>query len=92
MMVDGHHHLPGLVCFSGLRKSPGFMEKTAQAGNLFHSEIVGARPLEEAPLGADYEDELIVSMRLDFADLPNQIDDRAPAEIARQFAAGQALK
>jgi hypothetical protein len=68
------------------------MEKMAQAGNLFHTEIVAARMLEKFSFLADYEEKLIVSVGLDFADLRDQIHDCAPAKVARQFAVDQALK
>jgi hypothetical protein len=90
VVIDCHHHAAGLVELGGLAGSSGLisglgsgldigvMEKIAQAGNLFDVEIVAARALEEFSLCADYEEILIVSVGLDFADLCNQINDCAP--------------
>ena len=82
MVVDDRDHATGLVDLGGLLKNPGLssglMEKMAQTGNLFYIEIVAARMLEKFSLLADYEDKLIVSVRLDFAHLRNQINDCAP--------------
>ena len=46
---------------------------------------------EECPLGTDFECKFIAAVRLDFADLSNQLDDFAPGQISRQFAGQQTL-
>src|ERR1019366_4180795 len=51
--------------------------------------MVGAGPLEEAPLRADNKDKRIVAVFLDLANLADQVDNDAPTEIARQFAANK---
>ena len=82
MVVDDRDHVAGLVGWGGRVRSPslnpGLMQKMTQAGNLFHIEIVAARPLEEFSLCAHDEEKLIVPVRLHFADLRNQINYCAP--------------
>jgi len=70
MMVDHDHHAPGLVRRGRLAPDSGFLQKTAQAGDFFHVHLIVAGALEEGPLGADHKGELVVSVRLDLADLP----------------------
>ena len=48
--------------------------------------------MEKPPLRADYERKLVISVRLDFADLSNQFNYSTPSEIARQFAAEETFK
>jgi len=51
-----------------------------------------AGALEELALGADLEREIVVSVRLDLANLLNQINYGGPCKVARQFAANKTLK
>jgi hypothetical protein len=53
---------------------------------------MGAWALEEAPLGTYNERKLVVSARLDLANLSNEVNYGAPTQIARQFASNEALK
>ena len=75
MMVDDHDDSPGLACLSGCHKAASLFQEPAQTRYLLQREIVGAGALEESSLGADHECELVVSVRLHLANLPNQIDD-----------------
>ena len=78
VMVDDHNHSPDLVCLGGFPKDTSFFEKPAQPGNLLDFEIMGAGPLEEAPLGTYYERKLIISVRLDLANLSDKFNYGAP--------------
>ncbi len=53
---------------------------------------MGAGTLEEPPLGSHYKRKLVVSVRLDLANLSDEVNYRAPTQIARQFAADEAVK
>jgi len=53
---------------------------------------MGAGALEETLLGTYYERKLVVSVRLDLANLPNEVNYCTPTQIARQFAADKTLK
>src|ERR1035438_7376772 len=53
---------------------------------------MGAGALEETPLGTYYKCKLVVSVRLDLADLSNKVNNCAPSQIARQFATDEAIK
>jgi len=92
VMVDDHNHSPDLVCLGGFPKDTSFFEKPAQPGNLLDFEIMGAGPLEEAPLGTYYERKLIISVRLDLANLSDKFNYGAPTQIARQLTAYEALR
>src|ERR1700677_3234884 len=91
-MVDDHDHSPMQL---GSGRFPGqacFSQKFAQPRNFFRIKIVAAAAFEQLFFCADFEAELVVSVRLDFADLPNQVDYGTPAEIARQLAADETFK
>jgi hypothetical protein len=53
---------------------------------------MGAGALEEAPLGTYNESKLVVSVRLNLANLSNEVNYSTPTEIARQSAANETLK
>ena len=51
-----------------------------------------AGALEKAPLGTHQKCKFVVSVRLDFANLSDQVNNSTPTQIARQFAAGKTFK
>ena len=53
---------------------------------------MGAGTLEEAPLGTHDKCKLVVSVRLDLANLSDEVNYRVPTQIARQFAADETIK
>jgi len=53
---------------------------------------MGAGTLEETPLGTHHKGKLVVSVRLDLANLANEVNYGAPTQIARQFAADETIK
>jgi hypothetical protein len=55
-----------------------FPQELAQMGDSFPFKIVSAGTLEELLLRANYKGKLIVSMRLNFSDLPDQLNYGAP--------------
>jgi hypothetical protein len=91
-MVDDHDHTPGRERLGGLAGEFSSAQKFTQTGNLFDVEVVGGGALEDFPLGANDEVELIVAVGLNYSDLTDQIDDGAPGEVAREFAADQAFQ
>jgi hypothetical protein len=52
--------------------------ETTQPGNLFDFEIMGAGALEEAPLGTYNERKFVVPVRLDLANLSNEVNYSTP--------------
>lgn len=52
---------------------------------------MGVRPLENSALDADAEHKLIVSMRLDLSQMPDEFDDLAPTQVMRQLAVEKIL-
>ena len=83
MMVDDHNHSSDLVCPCRFPEYARFFEKPTPPGNLFDFEIMSDGTLEEAPLGTNDERKLVVSVRLDFANLSYKVNYSAPTEIAR---------
>jgi hypothetical protein len=77
-MVDYHDHTPGQSRFGGFPLDFSFLQELAQTGDLSYVEIVCAGTLEEFLLRANYEGKLIVSVRLNFSDLTDQIYHGAP--------------
>ena len=53
---------------------------------------MAAGTLEKFPLGTHHERKLVIPVRLDFADLSDEVNYSAPTQIARQFAADEAIK
>jgi len=53
---------------------------------------MGAGALEEALLGTYYKRKLVVSVRLDLANLSDEVNNRAPTQIPRKLAADEAVK
>jgi hypothetical protein len=92
MMVNHDDHAPRLVCTGRFPQDFGFLQKLAQPGNIFHFQVMAARALEERALRADQERKLVVSVRLDLANLLNQFNYGSPGEVSRQFAANKTLK
>jgi hypothetical protein len=80
------------MCFCGCSKYTCFFEETTQSGNLLDFETMDAGALEESLLGAYYKFISVVSVRLDLANLSNKVNYGTPTQIARQFAANQALQ
>jgi hypothetical protein len=78
VMVNNHNHSPDLVCLFWFPKDLSFLQKPAQPGNFFDLEIVGAGALEEAPLGTYNESKLVVSVRLNLANLSNEVNYSTP--------------
>jgi hypothetical protein len=78
MMIDDHNHPSDPMCFRGFPKDARFFEKPTQVGNLFDFEIMSAGTFEELPLGAYYERKLVVSVRLDLANLSDEVNYSAP--------------
>jgi hypothetical protein len=85
-VVDDYNHssvrvggrFPGQACFS---------QKFAQPRNRFGIKIVAVAAFEQLSLRADFEKKLVVSVGLNLADLPDQVDYGTPAEVTRKFAA-----
>jgi hypothetical protein len=78
LMVDDHNHSSDLMCFRGFPKYASFFEKPTQPGNLLDFEIMSAGAFEETPLGSYYERKLVVSVRLDLANLSDEVNYSAP--------------
>jgi hypothetical protein len=53
---------------------------------------MGAGTLEESPLGTHHKRKFVVSVRLDLANLSDEVNYSAPSQIARQFAADETSK
>jgi hypothetical protein len=53
---------------------------------------MGTRALEESSLGTHHKRKLVVPVRLHLANLSNEVNNCAPTQVARQFAANQTLK
>lgn len=89
MMIDNHNRSSWSEWLNRRFLKSSFVQKPAKTGNLFHFEIVRMRTLEECPLRPHHKRELVMSMWLDFTDLPNQVHNIAPRQIARKLAIEQ---
>ena len=78
VMIDDHNHSAILMGFRGFTKDAGFFQKSAQSGYLFDFEIMGAWTLEEALLGSHHKYKLIIPVRLDLANLRDEVNDCTP--------------
>ena len=90
VMIDHDYdamRLDGITCAS---VRAGLFQELAEARNLFNTEFMAVRLLKERSLRTNDEGELSVSMRLRSAELLNQFNYLAPAQIARQLAVQKA--
>jgi hypothetical protein len=92
VMIDDHNGSSVRVGLGRRSLKPGFAQKLAKTGNLFHFEIVAMGTLKECALRPNHKCELVVSVWLDFTYLSNQVKDIAPRQITRKFAIEQATQ
>ena len=79
VVVNDHNHTAGLGGFFCMRAlSGGVFEELTQPRNFLYAKIVSVGFLEKDTLGADSEHKFVVSMRLDFAEVLDQLDGLAP--------------
>jgi hypothetical protein len=69
---------PIWCAFAGFPSAPASFRKLTEPGNLFDFEIMGAGALEEAPLGTYHERKFVVPVRLDLANLSNEVNYSTP--------------
>src|ERR1700691_3893739 len=81
VVVDDDNHAAGLRRFFYLRTRLGFLQEFTQPRNFLYTEIMGMGLLEKGALLADAEYKLIVSVRLDFAQMLDQFDSLAPTQV-----------
>ena len=86
VMVYHHNHAAWLCGNCGCSSWTCVAKEGSQARDFFHIEVMAVRLLEKGSLGADQENKLVSSVRLDLTDAANQINCLAPIEIAWEFA------
>ncbi len=86
VVVDDNNHPAGLIRPFRLLARPSFLQKLAQSRSFLHAQVMGVRPLEKHARTADAKREFIVPMRLDLAQMLDQFQRLAPAEVMGQLA------
>ena len=81
VVVDHDNHTVSLGRFFYTLTRSGFLQEFTQPRNFLHAKIMSVRPLEKNALAADAEHKLIVSMRLDVAQMLDQFDGLAPTQV-----------
>jgi hypothetical protein len=90
MVIDDHNYASRLTWLSGQSVDSRFAEKFAETRYLVRFEAMCVRALEKRTLRADHKCKLVASMRLDFTQLPDQLNHFGPAQIEWKFTSKQA--